>query len=150
MYCIKSIAAKDTIPIRHRVLREGKPVESCVFQDDFSIDAQHFGAFVDKKIVGVVSLFKNKNTTFNAESQWQIRGMAVLPEYQNKGFGRQLVLHCENVVSNKKCATIWFNARENAVNFYKKMDYKIIGSAFTIEKIGLHFVMYKKIEQAYE
>lgn len=146
---VNQIEAQDTIPIRHRVLREGKPVESCIFDDDYCDESLHFGIAVNKKNVAVVSMFKNKNTIFNAENQWQIRGMAVLPNYQKKGFGKQLILECERVIPKELDAIIWLNARENAVVFYEKMGYKKTGSAFTIDKIGIHFIMYKKIYEAY-
>ena len=33
-YVVKQITAAETIPVRHQVLRQGKPIESCVFQND--------------------------------------------------------------------------------------------------------------------
>lgn len=149
MYTIKQIQAQEAYTVRHPVLREGKPIESCSFPNDDLISTQHFGLFVNKKIVGVVSLFQNKNATFSAENQWQIRGMAVLPHFQKKGFGRKLISHCEENIDSKN-AVIWFNARENAVPFYEKLGYKKIDKAFLIESIGLHFVMYKEFNNVNE
>ena len=145
MYTIKQIQAQEAYTVRHPVLREGKPIDSCCFPNDDLISTQHFGLFVNKKIVGVVSLFQNKNITFNAENQWQIRGMAVLPHFQKQGFGRNLISHCEENVGSKN-TVIWFNARENAVPFYEKLGYKKTGNAFLIESIGLHFVMYRELK----
>lgn len=149
MYTIKQIQAQEAYTVRHPVLREGKPIESCSFPNDDLISTQHFGLFVNKKIVGVVSLFQNKNATFSAENQWQIRGMAVLPHFQKKGFGRKLISHCEENIDSKN-VVIWFNARENAVPFYEKLGYKKMDNAFVIENIGLHFVMYKEFNNVNE
>ena len=44
---------------------------------------------------------------------------------------------------DKNAKIIWCNARENAVNFYKKNRYQIIGESFNIKDIGLHYLMYK-------
>lgn len=145
MFFIKEIAFQDTFSVRHTVLREGKPIESCFFDgDDFEM-TKHFGLYVNKKIMGVVSVYLNKNTIFNSSKQFQIRGMAVLKDVQNSGFGKQLVKHCESYVLEQNGALIWFNARINAVPFYEKLDYKTLGNPFEIQDIGLHYLMYKKI-----
>ena len=148
---IVEIAYQDTFSVRHPVLREGKPIESCFFDGDDLKTTVHFGLFVDKKIVGVVSVYKNKNVNFKAVNPLQIRGMAVLNEFQKKGFGELLMLHCEKYILNQKGDYIWLNARELAVGFYKKLDYTVIGNSFLIIDVGLHFLMYKKIgASAYE
>ena len=142
---IQNISSTATFLIRHPVLREGKPLESCNFDGDDLPTTNHFGLFVDKNLIGVVSLFKNKNTIFNTQNQFQIRGMAVLPEFQRKGFGEDLVKHCETFVKNQNDITIWFNARESAVPFYEKLGYNKIGNPFSVADIGLHYLMKKEI-----
>lgn len=145
MIKIQNISSTDTFLVRHPVLRTGKPIESCVFDGDNLPSTNHFGLFIEEKLVGVVSVFKNKNTNFNIENQFQIRGMAVLPEFQKKGFGENLVKHCENNVKDATKTLIWFNARENAVPFYEKLGYHKVGNSFSIADIGIHFLMKKEI-----
>jgi GNAT superfamily N-acetyltransferase len=145
MIKIQNISSADTFLVRHPVLRTGKPIESCVFDGDNLPSTKHLGLFIEEKLVGVVSVFKNKNTIFNIENQFQIRGMAVLPEFQKKGFGENLVKHCENYVKSATKTIIWFNARENAVPFYEKLGYNKIGDPFSIADIGIHFLMKKEI-----
>ena len=101
MMKIQNISSIDTFLVRHPVLRAGKPIESCVFDGDNLPSTKHFGLFVEGKLVGVVSVFKNNNTTFNIENQFQIRGMAVLQEFQKRGFGKDLVKHCEELIKNE-------------------------------------------------
>lgn len=146
MEIIKNISAKETFLVRHPVLRTGKPIESCAFDGDDLKTTVHFGYFKDEKLIGVVSLFYNNNTTFINPNQFQIRGMAILPEFQNHGFGKKLVNHCENYIQNQKDLLIWFNARENAVSFYEKLHYKKTGDPFLIADIGLHYLMKKEID----
>ncbi len=150
MIKIQNITSIEAITVRHPVLRSGKPIESCHFDGDDLPSTIHFGLFLDEKLIGVVSIFQNNNGNFNNENQFQIRGMAVLPEFQKKGFGELLIIHTEVYVSRKKGSIIWFNARENAVNFYKKIGYKIIGSPFSIADIGIHYIMKKKLHYAHE
>lgn len=145
MIKIKNISVTDSIKVRHSVLRIGKPIESCQFRGDNLPTTNHFGLFIDKNLIGIVSVFKNKNTIFNLENQFQIRGMAVLSEFQKKGFGANLVKHCEEYIKNQNGALIWFNARQNAVPFYEKLGYNTVGNSFIIAEIGIHYIMKKEI-----
>ena len=141
---IKKINSIDTYPVRHEVLRKGKPIETCQFKGDDYENTVHFGLYQNERLIGIISIFKEKNDLFSETNQFQIRGMAVLEEFQGKGFGAELVKEAENHCINLNANLIWFNARENAIPFYKKLDYKIIGDSFLIPDVGIHFVMYKK------
>jgi GNAT superfamily N-acetyltransferase len=141
---IKKISSVETYPVRHEVLRKGKPIETCQFKDDDDENTTHFGLYLEDKLVGIISIFKEKNNLFSKTNQFQIRGMAVLEEFQGKGLGVKLVKEAENHCISLNADLIWFNARENAVPFYEKLDYKIIGDSFLIPDVGIHFAMYKK------
>lgn len=142
---IKKINAIDTYPVRHEVLRKGKPIETCKFIGDDNEETTHFGLYIDNQLIGIISIFKETNAMFSESNQFQIRGMAVLDEFQGKGFGAQLVKKAESYCTNLKAELIWFNAREKAVRFYKSLGYTIIDNSFLIPDVGIHFVMYKKI-----
>lgn len=140
---IKQIQVEELIAVRHAVLRKGKPVESSHFQEDNHIDTLHFAAFVDKKIVGCATIITNRNSIFEAENQFQLRGMAVLDEFQKHGIGKKIFRFCEKNIPNTN-TVLWFNARQNAVPFYQKQHCKIQGNAFMIQDIGTHYLMYKE------
>ena len=144
---IKKINSIDTYPVRHEVLRKGKPIETCQFKGDDDENTIHFGLYQNERLIGIISMFKEKNDLFSETNQFQIRGMAVLEEFQGKGFGAELVKEAENHCISLNTDLIWFNARENAVPFYKKLDYIIIGDSFLIPDVGIHFAMYKKIRK---
>ncbi len=146
MFKIIEIGALETFSVRHPVLRFGKPIESCHFEGDNLQTTKHFGLFYNNQLSGVISVFEAKNSLFEEENQFQIRGMAVLKQFQKKGFGVALLKHCENYIQNKKGSVIWFNARENAIGFYEKSGYMKRGDSFEIETIGRHFVLFKIIE----
>jgi GNAT superfamily N-acetyltransferase len=145
MYSIKKVDAEEIYPVRHPVLRPGKPFESCIFDGDNLSSTAHFACFDEKDAIGAVSVFENNSTLFASERQYQLRGMAVLETYQKKGIGNQLVRFAEDYIKTQNGELIWFNARIIAVMFYEKLGYKIIGEAFNIGDIGLHYVMYKEI-----
>ncbi|GAA4049910.1 GNAT family N-acetyltransferase [Flavobacterium chungnamense] len=142
---IKKISSRDTFLVRHPILREGKPIESCQFDGDDLETTTHFGLFIDKNIIGVLSVFKNNNVIFNSENQFQIRGMAILEDFQRKGFGDELIKHAEVYIKSQFGKLIWFNARESAVPFYEKLGYIKIGEPFSIADIGIHYNMKKEI-----
>ena len=143
----KKINSIDTYPVRHEVLRKGKPIETCQFKGDDDENTIHFGLYQNERLIGIISIFKEKNDLFSETNQFQIRGMAVLEVFQGKGFGAELVKEAENHCINLNADLIWFNARENAVPFYKKLNYIIIGDSFLIPDVGIHFAMYKKIRK---
>ncbi len=142
---IKKITAFETIIVRHPVLRPGRPIESCHFDGDDMPTTSHFGLFLENQLAGVISAFKAQNKLFSEENQYQIRGMAVLSEFQKKGFGEALLEYCENEIRLKSGNLIWFNARETAIGFYEKSGYEILGDQFEIPNVGPHYILFKAI-----
>ena len=140
---IKKINSTETIIVRHPVLRFGKPIESCHFEGDDLPTTSHFGLYFENQLVAIISSFKVQNKLFIEENQYQIRGMAVLEEFQKKGFGEALLNYCENEIRIKKGKLIWFNARETAVGFYKKSGYEVLGGKFEIPEVGPHYILFK-------
>ncbi|MBJ6369641.1 GNAT family N-acetyltransferase [Snuella sp. CAU 1569] len=131
--------------VRQPVLRGGKPIESCVFEGDDLETTIHVGVFVAGELVAVSSFLKNKHDKVLSECQYQLRGMAVLESFQNKGLGSIMLNYGEQLLKNKLTGVIWCNAREVALNFYKKQGYTIVGEPFNIKNIGLHYTMKKKL-----
>lgn len=144
---IKKISSSATYPVRHEVLRKGKPIETCQFKGDDDENTVHFGLYQKEQLIGIISIFKEPSILFSEKNQLQIRGMAVLEEFQGKGFGAELVKAAENYCINQNVDLIWFNAREKAIPFYKKLGYTSIGDSFLIPDVGIHFAMYKKIHK---
>lgn len=144
---IKEISALETYTVRHPVLREGRPIEDCRFDGDNLPTTFHLGLFYDAILVGVATFMKNNHTVFSDDNQYQLRGMAVLKTHQGKQLGDALFKHGEILLKEKSVSLLWFNAREVAVNFYKRNGCEILGEPFEIKGIGIHFVMFKKYEQ---
>jgi GNAT superfamily N-acetyltransferase len=145
MYTIKTISPTETFAVRHPVLRPGKPVETCIFDGDTLPTTIHLGIFEGETILGVVSVFEAHHAFFEEEKQFQLRGMAVLPNQQKKGLGDRLVQAAEEYAREYNGMRMWFNAREIALGFYRKMGYDTTGVAFSIGDIGIHYVMHKPL-----
>ena len=142
---IESVRLEDIIEIRHVVLRQGQPRSSCYFPEDSFKHTIHFAALQNDAIIGCASLYKESHPDFKLKQSWRIRGMAVLEAHQGKAIGSQLLEACVNHAIANKADVVWCNARINAVAFYKKQGFKIIGDEFDIPEIGPHFLMAKNL-----
>lgn len=144
-FAIKLISSKETFPVRHPVLRAGRPLEDCIFDNDDLESTKHLGLFLNEQLVSVATFLKNKNSQFQEQNQYQLRGMAVLKEYQGYGFGNALLNDGEQLLKTDNVHLLWFNARTMATGFYLKNNYKIFGDPFEIRGIGTHYLMYKTL-----
>lgn len=143
MITIKQITSRETFPVRHPVLRPGKPVEACIFDGDDDADTVHFGIYENNELAGVCSVFNAIHPGLDELRQLQLRGMAVLPNHQKKGFGERLIAAAEDYALGRGAEILWFNAREIAVKFYERNGYKIENGPFPIGTIGPHYLMFK-------
>ena len=143
---IREIPAAAVYSVRQQVLRPGRPLTECIFEGDSSEKTFHLGLFMDGNLIGVASFMQNSNPLFNEKGQYQLRGMAVLPEYKGQGFGASLLIEGEEKL--KKLVEkpfLWFNARDAAIGFYEKFGYKTKGEKFDIPGVCLHIVMFKQL-----
>lgn len=140
---IKEIDALATYDVRHPVLRKDRPVADCAFDGDNLATTFHLGIYYKNGLVGVATFLASPNNSFSENNQYQLRGMAILDEFQKKGYGEQLLKKGEAILHTKNVSRLWFNAREIAVSFYQRLDYHTSGSVFDIPNIGNHYVMTK-------
>lgn len=138
---------KDTLPLRQQMLRQGKPIEACVFPGDNDEQTFHLGAFVDNKLVSVASFYFEKHPLMSGENHFRLRGMATLPEHQHKGYSHELLKMAFPIIKQNFCTVVWCNARMSALGFYEKVGFKKIGAPFELSDIGPHILMAKSLEQ---
>jgi len=91
------------------------------------------------KIIGIGRIHKISSDVY------QIRYFAVHKDYRKKGLGKHLMKDLEEIAIEKNSAYIILNAREGAVNFYKKLGYKILKKTFLLYGKIQHYEMKKKI-----
>ncbi|HET9431641.1 MAG TPA: GNAT family N-acetyltransferase, partial [Chitinophagaceae bacterium] len=97
-------------------------------------DSMLIAAFEDDDILGCCMLVEEK------EDSLRLRQMAVLHDLQGKGIGRALMNFAENLARDRGYKKLCMHARKNAVGFYEKMGYKVLGDEF-IEITIPHLVM---------
>ena len=86
--------------------------------DNFNIaflnSAFVFSAWVDGKLAGCVRVLSDLH--FRSV----IYDLAVLPEFQNRGIGRELVRRCRNACESSE----WLVQTDNAKGFYEKIGFE--------------------------
>ena len=139
---IKKVSANFIKKFRIIALYNTNQRKFAFYKEDLRRTTEHFLLFNDdKKVVSGLTLIKN--VEFNKH---QIRGMFTLPKFREMGYGSKLLKKVELDNLNKsKSSLIWCNARIDAVDFYKKNNYKVVGKKFLIKNIGLHYRMEKKL-----
>ena len=80
---------------------------------------------------------------FNSAEEAQIRSMAVEKDWRGKGIGSIVLKELEKIVKVKGAKKIILHARDNAVAFYKKHEYKIVKESYTLFGAIPHFLMEK-------
>ncbi len=141
---VRQISAHDTYGIRQKMLRPGRDPKECVFHGDEDDQTIHLGAFIDGKLVSVASFYFSNNPRFPENVQYQLRGMATLPEHQNQGFSKELLKFGFPMIKRNFCELVWCNARTSAEGFYQQTGFECIGDIFNIPDVGPHRLMIKK------
>jgi predicted GNAT family N-acyltransferase len=142
---VREISAAETIPLRHAVLRPGRPVETAFFPGDDLKSTRHFGAIRNGQLLCIASLFEAELPDEPGVAAIQLRGMATATEAQRTGLGRALVLGCVAFARQQGARILWCNARHYACGFYAKLGFEIVGDEFDIPDVGPHYRMRLKL-----
>lgn len=78
------------------------------------------------------------------ENTVQLRQMAVAPEFQGRGMGRDIIVFAEQQAISNGFRELMMHARKTAAGFYEKLGYKIHGDEFM--EVGIpHYEMRKTL-----
>ncbi|HIP49061.1 MAG TPA: GNAT family N-acetyltransferase [Lutibacter sp.] len=137
---VKEISSKETFPLRIEILRNGISENYQFLEDDFE-STIHLGAFIKKQCIGILTLIQKEFPNTSKKNSYQLRGMAINKSSQRQGVGKILITETFKILQHKEVELLWCNARQNAIDFYTKLGFRIIGKAFDIPSIGLHYTM---------
>lgn len=139
----------EILGLRHRVLREGFPLDDARFDGDNDSSTLHMATYAcdeQKSRTGpplccatfMDRMFMQKTRAL------QLRGMATEPAFQGKGLGKALLLSViPEIVYLSGIRWFWCNARLSAVPFYEKLGWVCKTAVFEIPTVGPHRVMLK-------
>jgi GNAT superfamily N-acetyltransferase len=91
---VRPIPAAETIPLRHSVLRPGRPIEEASFPGDDLPTTAHFGAWKNGELLCIASLFLARFPDQPGVIAFQLRGMATAPQARGLGLGTAIVNAC--------------------------------------------------------
>ena len=93
----------------------------------------------NEEIIGIGRLHKISSDIY------QVRYFAVHKDYRRIGLGMYLMKDLEEIAIKDKGNYIMLNARENALEFYEKLNYKVIKKTNLLFGKIQHYKMTKKI-----
>ena len=132
-----SSVTDEHLDLRFRVLRKNQPRESAHYPGiDVDERTKFLCSFIEEKLVGCATL----QVVPKNGCKYRIRGMAVEPDYRNRGIGTKIVEKLK-VVAKKEDTGIWCNARIKAITMYERCGFKKVSDVFEIKPIGLHYDM---------
>lgn len=135
---------KDYYHLRWKLLRAPWNQPQGSETDDIEDQCFHIMALTmnedeKDKVIGVARL------QYNSETEAQIRYMAIAREYERKGIGRKIMNTMEEHAGSSMCKNIVLDARQPAVDFYKKLGFKVVKKSYLLFGEIQHFRMKKEL-----
>jgi len=124
--------------LRYRVLRKplDKPRGSEKNEGDSS--GEHFALYENQALKAIARLDTIEPTIS------QVRFVAVDSEIQGKGYGKLLMHAVEEKAIKNGSAKMILHARDYAVEFYKKLNYNLLGESYKLFDVLQHYLMEKE------
>ncbi|NOZ75246.1 MAG: GNAT family N-acetyltransferase [FCB group bacterium] len=118
---ISSEELEIAFSIRHRVFVEEQGVPESLERDQWEATSTHILVRWEKTAVGTAR-YRKTGAGFKLER------FAVLPEFRHLGIGKALVGYILNQLPNS--ASVYLNAQEKVVEFYRKLGFRPVGKRF--------------------
>jgi GNAT superfamily N-acetyltransferase len=143
---VRRVPVAEIFPLRHAVLRPGRPVTASVYAEDAG--AVHIGAWEESAdgdlLVGCATVFPDpwpgsadRSAPGAEPGAWRLRGMAVDPSRQGRGVGREVLAAAVAAAVEASAPLMWANARTAALGFYGSQGWVVAGPEFITPDTGL-------------
>lgn len=141
---ITFVKTEAVLPLRSRVLRDGKAPEECIFPGDEKQSTIHLADIQNDQAVCVATFHLQEHPDFPGKA-YQLRGMATAASSRGRGIGNRLLNFAIVYLRGMQADYLWCNARKAAYSFYLGQGFEFISDEFDIPGIGPHRTMYLKI-----
>jgi predicted N-acetyltransferase YhbS len=130
------LRARQTHDLRRRVLRDGKADAVVEFEGDDAPRSFHLGlvAGEGRELVGVASFL---DVPFQGRPAFQLRGMAVDPSCQGRGFGARLLEAGVASARARGAEVVWAKGRDAVLGFYQRQGWQVVGDGFVYGPMDL-------------
>ena len=126
--------------LRWKILREPWNQPPGSEKDEFEAAAIHLAAWDGSgRLLGIGRLHRA------GENYGQVRYMAVDPTQRSHGIGKAILQELEVRAIEAGIQEIKLNSRQDAVQFYLKHGYQVLGRAHTLFGTIPHFEMWKRL-----
>lgn len=142
---IRFLQTSQTLPLRQKVLRPLQRPEDCRSPEDESPLTFHLGLFQAGQLSAVATFQPQSHPELNAGFPFRLRWMATDPKHRRRGFGVKVMQRGLDVLRERHCDLLWFNARQVAFPFYASLGFVPLGPIFEMPGIGPHKVMYRHL-----
>ena len=79
---VKIVDVDSILELRHKVLRHGKPFESCFYEEDRIASTIHLAAINKDTIVSCATFYREKNNHIVDKNSFRLRGMATEEKFR--------------------------------------------------------------------
>jgi thiamine transport system ATP-binding protein len=135
---VVELDAAATHELRRRVLRNGDPDATVVFDGDDDPTTIHLGVEdAGGALLGVSTWLRRPGPVDPSPSDRQLRGMAVDNGRRGGGIGGVLLAAGVQRSFDDGAAAVWANARDTALAFYERHGFAVVGDGFVDPVTGL-------------
>jgi predicted GNAT family N-acyltransferase len=139
---VRRATLDQILPLRHAVLRPGRPLETARFDGDDEPRTVHVAAVDGDAVVGCATLVRR---ALDGEDAAQVRGMATRADLVRRGIGSAVLAFAEHVaVEDWGVRLLWCNARVAARAFYERAGWRVVSTTFDIADVGPHVRMVRR------
>lgn len=130
---------KDYFDLRYRILRA--PLDQPLGSEKNEADALaiHFALYENNILKAIARLDRAEQEVA------QVRFVAVEENVHGKGYGRMIMLAIEQAAKDRNDSKMILQARENAVDFYLRLDYRMIEKTHLLFGRVQHYLMEKSL-----
>ena len=159
---VRRVSADVVYPLRHAVLRTGRPWADVIYSADTDPLSAHFAAISpDGSIVLAVGSVLPETPDWSEAPDrpeipewptpgnrsdtngraWRVRGMAVRPDSRGSGLGTEILGRLLAHVASNGGGIVWCTARITAISLYERAGLVARGEVEVLPGIGAHRVM---------
>jgi GNAT superfamily N-acetyltransferase len=150
-FSIRQVPVEVVRPLRHLVLRPGRPPDTVRIPEDDSADTWHLAAIAGDDVVGVMTLFADTPPPAVPTPAERFRWMAVHPDWQGRGVGRSLLHEAASRLQRRGAAHMWAHGRDSAQPFYERNGFDVYGAAFVDPDTGIsHHIIAAPVDRVLE
>jgi GNAT superfamily N-acetyltransferase len=151
------------LPLRHAVLRTGRPWADAQYLQDDDPASVHFAAFGTPETLGTLGAlgavlavgsvlpeapeWREPLSDAAGTRCWRVRGMATRHDLRGSGLGSRILASLLDHARTEGGGLIWCTARIGASTLYERAGFTARGGIAHIPGIGPHLTMWLEIDQ---